>query len=304
MGRYLAVLNPAAGGGRCGKFAEKAVARLRDAGLEVDMAETHGAGDGTTIAREAYAAGRRDFIAIGGDGTTFELVNGIFPQAGVDAAAGGPGRVTMGFLPLGTGNSFLRDFTNEGAEHSIRAMREGRRRPCDVIEVTHREGVLHYINIFSLGFVADVGALTNRLFKPLGPTGYILGVMLKVLGLRARSFPMSADGGPQDRDPVTFVSVNNSRFTGGKMMMAPAARTDDGKADLIRAGRMGRLSLLATFPKIFKGTHVEHPATTSSQVRTIEFDLPEAVDVMVDGEVLKLWPQRLRVLPGAMDVRV
>lgn len=296
MGRYVAIVNPAAGGGKCGKRAPEALDRLRAAGLEVEPIETHAAGDGTKIVREKWAEGVRDFIAVGGDGTSFEVVNGLFPAA-LDS------RASLGFLPLGTGNSFLRDFTTEGAEHSIRALTTGQKRPCDVIRVEHRDGVLHYINLFSIGFVADVGAVTNRRFKPFGEAGYIFGVVTKVATLHHWQFKMRVDGGALDDGATTFVSINNSRFTGGKMMMAPDADTGDGYADLIRVGPLGRVALLRTFPKIFKGTHVAHPAVTTTRVRHIDFELQDDVDVMVDGEVIRLLPHRLDVLASAFDVR-
>lgn len=296
---YLAVVNPAAGGGRCGKAAPDAVARLREGGVEVDVVETSAAGQGVDLVRRAYAEGRRKFIAVGGDGTSYEIINGLFPEA----AAGNPEeRVSLGFLPLGTGNSFLRDFTDRGAEDSIPALLGGRRRSCDVVRLTHAEGQLHYINILSIGFVADVNGLRQRKFRRYGEGGYVLAVLAELGGLQSRFFPMALDGGPMRREPVTFISVNNSRYTGGKMMMAPSASTSDGKADLICVGRLGRLSLLRTFPKIFSGTHVEHPAVSTAQVAHLEFGFDDVIDVMVDGEALQVAPRAIEVVPGAIDV--
>jgi len=297
--QFVAIVNPAAGGGKCGRRAEIELDRLRAAGMQVESRLTSKPGDGTVLVRDAYAQGCRNFIAVGGDGTAFEVLNGLFPEA-LDASS----RVSLGFLPLGTGNSFLRDFTDKGSEYALQAMIEGNHRKCDVIQLTHRDGVLHFINLMSLGFVAEVGALTNRRFKRFGQFGYVLGVLSKVARLRSSSFPMRVDDGDPDGDAVTFVSINNSRFTGGKMMMAPQADTGDGHADLIRVGEMGRFSLLRTFPKIFKGTHVDHPVASQSRVRAIDFDLKSEVDVMIDGEVLRLLPRRIQVLPGALDVRV
>ena len=295
---FFALVNPAAGGGKCGKRAAEAVNRLREGGLSVDVWETSRAGEATEIARSKRAEGYRHFIAVGGDGTSYEVVNGLFPEA-----AAGP-RVSLGFLPMGTGNSFLRDFTEEGAEHSIKALLEGRSQPCDVVRLTHTRGAVHYINLLSVGFVADVCSLANRRFKRLGEAGYGLGVVSKVVTLKPTVFRMRVDGGAPDDEPVTFVSVSNSRFTGGKMMMAPEADTADGQADLVRVGRMGRIALLRTFPKIFEGTHVDHPRITQTRVRTVDFELDHEIDVMIDGEVLHMQPTRLEVLPGALDVRV
>ncbi len=296
--RFLAVVNPAAGGGACGRHAVATLDRLRQSGLQVDVFETRAAGDARVRAREELAAGRRDFIAVGGDGTSFEIVNGLLDQPIAGA------RPSLGFLPLGTGNSFLRDFTENGAEYAIEALQSGKRRPCDVIKVTHTAGVLHYINIFSIGFVADVGATRNRHFSGLGEFGYTLGTVLRVAGLHPYVFPMTIAGREgEDREPLTFLSINNSRFTGGKMMMAPDANTRDGLLDIIRVGKMGRLALLRTFPKIFKGTHVQHPAVSCYQATAVDLRLGGEVDVMIDGEMMKLNPTRLEVLPGAIDVR-
>jgi len=297
--RYLAIVNPAAGGGRCGKQAPEAVRALRSAGLDVVVEETKRAGDGTRIARDAYRSGLRHFIAVGGDGTGYEIVNGLFPEA-----LEGTDRPSLGFLPLGTGNSFLRDFTKEGAEFSRRALIEGKKRACDVIRLDHKEGSIFYINILSLGFVADVCTVTNERFKRFGEAGYGFGVVVTVAGLLCQPIPMRVDGGTLDTQPMAFLSINNSRFTGGKMMMAPNADPSDGLADIIRVGELGRISLLKTFPKIFDGSHLRHPSVTETRARQIDFELSAPADAMIDGEVIRLWPTRLSVLHHALEVRV
>ncbi|HIA01733.1 MAG TPA: YegS/Rv2252/BmrU family lipid kinase, partial [Myxococcales bacterium] len=273
-GKWLAILNPAAGGGKCGRQAEAAVQRLQAAGLDVETQETMAAGDGTTIARAAYERGVRQFIAVGGDGTGYEVVNGLFPNASDDGE-----KVSLGFMPLGTGNSFLRDFTDDGAEYAIQSLLDGKSRSCDVIRLTHRDGVLHYINILSMGFTAEVGALTNNRFKAFGQGGYIMGVVTSVARLNHFNFPMVIDGEAVADEPCTFISINNSRYTGGKMLMAPQADIGDGKADLITVGQLSRVGLLRTFPKIFKGEHVNHPSVNQRQVKKIDFDLDHEVDV-------------------------
>ena len=114
---YFTIVNPAAGGGRCGETcAACARQRLRGSGLTLEVRQTRAAGEATVLAYNAYADGYRNFIAVGGDGTGFEIVNGLFPDALAE------GRAALGFLPLGTGNSFLRDFTNRGAEYAIDAI--------------------------------------------------------------------------------------------------------------------------------------------------------------------------------------
>ena len=299
MPKFLAILNPAAGGGRCGRLADEELASLRAQGLDIDVVRTTAAGEGTTLARDAYRAGIRDFIAVGGDGTGFEIVNGLFPDA-----LGDGGRPTLGFLPLGTGNSFLRDFSSEGASYSAQALASGQRRPCDVIRLTHKEGEVYYINILSLGFVADVCTVANQRFKRFGELGYGLGVMVTVAGLACEPIPFTVEGGARHDQPLAFVSINNSRFTGGKMMMAPDADVADGQADVITVGSIGRLKLMRTFPKIFDGTHVRQAEVGTHKARTIEFHVDGPRAAMIDGEVISLWPERLEVLKHALEVRV
>ncbi|MGA9444964.1 MAG: YegS/Rv2252/BmrU family lipid kinase [Candidatus Sulfotelmatobacter sp.] len=294
---YLAIVNPAAGGGRTRKMLGPALERLRAGGIAVDLVETGGVGDATRIAREAYASGRRKFIAVGGDGTSYEVVNGLFPEA---SAAEPP---TLGFLPLGTGNSFLRDFSDRGVEHAIESLISRRTQACDVLRLRHRTGVIHYINLLSVGFPADVATLRERRFSGHGELGYIISIFLGLARLRRRPFPVRADGETEfDRRRCLFLTFNNSKFTGGTMMIAPKAEVNNGLIEYVRWGAIGRLGLMRNLPGLYDGTHIEHRLAERKAVRRVEFDLNEAVDVMVDGEVLTLHCEKLDVLPGALTV--
>ena len=295
--RILAVVNPAAGGGRCGRLAGAALERLRAEGLALEVRETRAPGEASELARAAYAEGWRRFLAVGGDGTAYEIVNGLFP-----AAERGP-RPTLAFLPLGTGNSFLQDFSSGGAEYALEALRAGRERPCDVIRMTHKEGVLHYINLMTLGFAADVAALTNRHFKPLGPAGYLLGVLVCLARLERRPFALRVDEETEaDRRPCLFLSFSNSKYTGGTMLIAPQADSSDGLIEYVRWGPIGRLGLLWNLRGLYDGTHIHHRLASRQGARRITFELEAAVTAMVDGEVLSLQCRSLDVLPGALTV--
>lgn len=296
-GRYLAIVNPAAGGGRSRKMLGPALDRLRAAGLTIEAEETKGVGDATRIAREAYGRGFRKFIAVGGDGTSYEVVNGLFPQASADD------RPTLGFLPLGTGNSFLRDFSDRGVEHAIESLISKRTRTSDVLRLHHREGVLHYINLLSVGFPADVATLRARRFSGQGELGYFISIFLGLVRLERRPFPVRVDGEREfDRRRCLFLTFNNSKFTGGTMMIAPKAETNSGLIEYVRWGAIGRLGLMRNLPGLYDGTHIHHPLAERKAVRKVEFDLKAPVDVMVDGEVLTLQCEALDVLPGALNV--
>jgi diacylglycerol kinase (ATP) len=303
--RFLAIVNPAAGGGRCGTLAEPTLDRLRHAGIELEVASTSRAGDATQLAREAHERGFRSFLAVGGDGTAYEIVNGLFPQSD-------PGdRATLGFLPLGTGNSFLNDFSSRGLEQTIEALARGSRRAVDVLRLEHAEGELYFINLLSLGFPADVGETVNRRFKRLGELGYVLGVLARLAGLNHPVVPHrlcppvdAKAAGEWDRRPCLFLAFSNSKFTGGKMMIAPKAEAGDGKIEYVRWGPIGRLGLLWNLPRLFTGTHIEHPLASRAAATKIELALDAPATVMIDGEILRLQCRSVEVLPGALDVIV
>ncbi len=294
---YLAIVNPAAGGGRCGKLAPAMLDRLSASGMKIESVEVQRPGHGSELAREGERRGFRRFLAVGGDGTTYEIVNGLFPRP--------PGAQppTLAFLPLGTGNSFVREFSARVLEHAMDALQAGRQRPCDVLRLTHRDGVIHYINLLSLGFAADVAVLRDRQLKRLGTLGYWLGVLACLARLERRAFPLRADDDTEfDRRRCLFLSFNNSSYTGGHMMIAPQADPADGLIEYVHWGPIGRLGLLANLRRLYDGSHIQHPLAERRGVKQVEFNLDGAVDMMVDGEVMTLHPLRLDVLPGALTV--
>jgi diacylglycerol kinase (ATP) len=309
MERFFAIVNPAAGGGRSAKLAGPALERLRKGGLQVDYVSPNAPGDAVRLAREAYAQGYRRFLAVGGDGTGHEILNGIFGGGMAAHSAGSEhapaDHVAMGFLPLGTGNSFLRDYTREGAKASLQALLERRTRTIDLMRLTHSTGETYSFNLVSVGFTANVGALTNRHFKPFGHLGYLLGVFVRLAQLRPLTFAVRCDGDREwDARPCLFLTFNNSAYTGGTMWIAPSADASDGLIEYVHWGPIGRLAALRMLPTIYDGRHMEHVQASRRAVRHVEFNMLDAVDVMIDGEVLALQCRALDIVPAAVDVYI
>ena len=297
--RYLAIVNPAAGGGKTRSLLGPALEKLKACGIEVDLRETSAPGHANEIARDAWREGYRKFISVGGDGTSYEIVNGLFPLS--DRSE----NPTLAFLPLGTGNSFLRDFSDRGVEYAMESLIAGRSRYCDVLRLTHKDGVLHYINILSIGFSADVATLRARRFSHWGELGYQIAIFLTLARFRRRPFPLKADADHQiDNRRCLFLTFNNSKFTGGTMMIAPTAETNDGLIEFVRWGPIGRVGLIRNLPGLYDGTHIQHPLAEVRKVHRVDFQLDGPVDVMIDGEVVTLHCQTLDVLPCALTVVV
>jgi diacylglycerol kinase (ATP) len=297
--RFFAIVNPAAGGGKSAKLAGPALARLRAKGLHIDVIASTGPGHAVQLAREAYSQGYRRFLAVGGDGTAHEILNGVF------ARNPSAERIALGFLPLGTGNSFLRDFTKQGAEASLDALLANRTRHVDLVRLTHASGEIYSFNILSVGFTADVGALTNRVFKPLGHLGYLFGVFVGLVQLKRRAFVLRSDDETEwDKRRSLFLTFNNSKYTGGTMLIAPDADPSDGFIEFVRWGPIGRFGLLRMLPRLYSGTHLNHPLASRKSVKHVEFNIPVPVDVLVDGEIFSLECKTLDILPSAVDIYI
>lgn len=288
MNRIVAIVNSAARGGRAPGDAEPFLDQIPG----VVVRPTTHPGHATEIARECKEDGVDAVIAVGGDGTLFEVVNGLLP---------GPGPA-LGILPLGTGNSFVRDVALPDAAAGLRGILGGNTRDIDVLAIDHAGGTLYSINLVSLGFTAEAGELMNRRFKRLGATGYVSAVLTSLVRLQFHAFPYALDDGAYDARPVTMVSFCNSRYTGGAMMMAPDADPSDGELDVVRIGTMKRRRFLASFPKIFRGTHPEMDEVQQTRARTVAFAPIGPVPVMVDGEVVTLDLRSLSVVRRALQV--
>ncbi|MCB9667037.1 MAG: YegS/Rv2252/BmrU family lipid kinase [Myxococcales bacterium] len=297
--KTIVIANEAAGGGRCKRHVSRTLDALRDGGLVFDVARTRAPGDATHLARRAYDNGARRFVVLGGDGTTFEVVNGLFPKPHKEDP------IELGLVPLGTGNSFLRDFGIVSRQQALAALLSGSRTPCDVARLEHREGVLFFINLLSLGFSATVGALRNARYAHWGTLGYALAVKKGLGALNIKRARLRVDE-QQTWEEIEFVmlSFSNSQFTGGRMRMAPHADPTDGMLDMIHAGRLSRYQLLRAFPSIYIGTHVTRPQVQETRVRKAWFSAIDPQAAMIDGEIKTITPQFLEVLPAALQLRV
>lgn len=295
----LLVVNPAAGHGRGAKMFRTLEPRLlrEFPGLEVRISER--AGQAVEIGREASERGFERILCLGGDGTPFEVIHGW-------RLAGGPVRpFQLGLIPAGTGNSFLRDFGVTTADEAIEGILAGRRRRVDLVEFEYQDDGRterrFSLNIIGVGLIADILKLTNERLKFLGSAGYSLAVLLRLAkGLNNR-IDITADGRSWAVRNSALV-ISNSKFTGGKMMIAPPADAADGKADLVVFREVNRREIVAIFKGVFGGAHVGHPKVemTSAAEMTVAGDPP--LLIMADGELLGHTPLRLKVLPGEMTI--
>jgi YegS/Rv2252/BmrU family lipid kinase len=297
--KTLLVVNPAAGHGRGRNCFERLEPTLREQipGLEVRFSEYPG--HAVEIGRDAAGQGFDSLICLGGDGTPFEVIAGLYDRGRPEK------RPEMGLIPAGTGNSFVRDFGTASPEEALRNILAGRRRAVDLVEFESEEeghAVRRYsLNIIGVGLIADILQLTNERLKFLGAAGYSLAVLIRLVRGMNNRVKIDLDGVGRTAADSALV-VSNSKFTGGKMKIAPEADPSDGRADLVLFNGVNRREIVAIFSAVFSGRHAAHPKVEMRRAARMTIEADPPLRIMADGELLGYTPLKLRVLPSELVI--
>lgn len=304
------IVNPHAAGGRVGRRWPALRARLQEAIGLFDTTPTTGPMDASRLAREAARAGYRRVVAVGGDGTLSEVVDGLFPDGEPVAP-----RIVLGHLSHGTGGDFRRSLgLPRSDEVALGRLRAGRTRLVDVgvLRYTTTDGgraVRAFLNIASFGLSGAVDERVNRarLPKLLGGTfAFAWASARAALSYRAPRVRICVDGGtPMDHD-LAVACVCNGQYAGGGMRFAPNAALDDGLFDVIVIADAGLRRLVTGFGSIYRGRHLDHPNVTALTGRRIDATPlgGEPVLLDVDGEAPGRLPASFEIRPGALRLAV
>lgn len=299
----LLIVNPASAAGRTGRRFEDIARAVRAAVGQFEARFTTAVGHGAALARQAAFEGRPLVVAVGGDGTASEVIDGLRL---------GSHRGEFGYLPRGTGGDLRRSLGIPADLHgAARSLAEAAPRVIDlgVVEFTGHDGapaVRHFVNVASCGISGVVTDRVNRSSKLLGGRlTFKLASARALLGWRDRRVRWRADGGPWTETPITAFSVCNARYFGGGMLVAPRARLDDGLLDLTIWSGLGLLDFVVKQPQLYDGRHVALPNTRTLTARTVEVEPLDEGPVLLeaDGEQPGRLPARFRVLPGALVLR-
>ena len=275
--KLLIVFNPNAAHGRSVRKLQAIRAKFESLGIQVDFKTTTHAGHGTEMVAITDLSSYDGLVAAGGDGTLFEVLNGLYKQPK-------SARIPLGLLPIGTGNAFARDLQLKPSAWSeaIDLLHRGRTRQVDVGHVRSADGDYHFLNIVGMGFSVDAGKSAQKL-KFLGNAAYTLATLWQVLKLK--SYPLVAE---LDKRRISsnnvFITISNTRFTGTHFLIAPDACIDDGLLDVTILEKLPRLRLLKLFPTIYEGRHVAYKEVHSYQASRINIQSPVSMLLGPDGE--------------------
>jgi diacylglycerol kinase (ATP) len=271
-----------------------------------DVRMTKAFGEATRLAREAAQSGCQMVVAVGGDGTVNEVLNGLF-ENGVPL----DGRTVLGIVPLGSGCDLARTLgiTAETCP-ALRPPASQRTRKIDVgkVEFTNLQGRRQtrlFINIADLGAGGLVVEKANKAPKILGRRpNYVWGILTAALVYRARRIKLSIDGNPPVELATRNAIVANGRYFGRGFMAAPDAKMDDGLFDIVNIGDFGTLEALWNVPKLRNGTHLRLPKVSHYRGRRVEVTSDENVLLEMDGDLVGTLPVTCEVIPAAINVVV
>lgn len=282
------IVNPHAGKKQGMSAAETASKIFKEHGISIEMLISKKHGESVTLSENLNIQDYDGILAVGGDGTLFEVINGLFKnRQNIEKP--------IGQIPVGTGNSFIKDLGISNLEESINVIISGKTREIDLGEFSYSKGKHFFINLLGTGFVSNV-AYRAKKYKKLGSLSYILGVLEEVAVLRSTKIEINIDGTLIKREAI-FTEICNSRYTGGDMLMAPEAKIDDGLLDIIILNKVSRLKLLSLFPLLFKGEHVNDDAVEVFTGKNISLKSDKQLLLTPDGETFGNTPIDVTIYP-------
>ena len=281
------IVNPEAGGRKSDKLLSEIETKLRAHNIEyhiyISLYHEHIIKITSELEIKNYDA----IIAVGGDGTNFHVLNGLLASFKAEQLP------PLGIIPVGSGNSFAMDLNIHNYNDGINSILKNNPKWVDVCSFTQAEKKFYFVNLAGFGFVTDV-AKTAQKFKFFKDFSYIIGVFYRAIKLNFHYMELEIDG-KMIKEKNCFVEFCNSRFTGGNMLMAPDAKIDDGFMDIIVAGKLSRISLLTTLPKIFKGTHTCNPAVKHFRAKKAKIKTWPDKTLLPDGELFGATPTNINI---------
>ena len=295
MKKYYLLVNPKGGHKRGLEIYEKVKHIFSNAGTNITVLQTEYAGHAFDFANTLDFVGYDGLCAIGGDGTMYELINGMLKRDDNH-------KIPIGLITGGTGNSFMYDVDCLDPVDAAKRIVQHKLRPLDIAKVNANGELFYSFNIIGWGLATDAGKLAEKL-RWLGGVRYDIASIIEVLKGKDRIATLTLDK-EVIKENFIFIIGCNTIHTGKAMKMAPLAQLNDGKIDLIIVRKTSRINLLKLFPKLFSGDHIKSPLVEYRQVQNFSISLEETNDLTIDGEIIGTTPLNVQMVPKMVNVLV
>jgi diacylglycerol kinase (ATP) len=295
--RIALVVNPTAGKGAAARVATPVRDRFVAAGIVVEDASGSSAEDALARIRAAVAGGVDAVVAVGGDGLASTVAQALATTS-----------TPFGLVPAGTGNDLAaslglpRGDAAVTADRLVAALREGRTRAIDAVRTSAGPEGTWFVNVLGAGFDSAVNERANRMRWPRNRLRYDLAILAELRVFTPVPFSLDLDGERLETEAM-LVAVGNGRSYGAGMKICPEAELDDGLLDVTILLPVGKVEFVRVFPRVYKGTHVSHPAVLRRRVREVTLTSPGET-AYADGERLADLPVTATCVPGALQVLV
>lgn len=291
----VVAVNPTSGKGKARRLGQETVDALRTRGFTVDAVVGQTDSELRAELRTRLDNPHRALIAVGGDGMVHTALQVLIDHP----------NTPLGIVPAGTGNDIARavgmgDKLPQSAVDTIVHALETVPRPIDLGEARHGDTVTRFGAVYSAGFDALVNERANELRFPRGTSRYTVAMLLELSTLRPRSYTLTVDGEKYETEAL-LVAVANAESFGGGMRIVPDTPVDDGLLQVFTVSPLGRGSFVRLYPKVFSGSHVDHPAVDIRPARSVRVAVDDIVGY-ADGERVGALPVDIRVLPGILPV--
>lgn len=300
MPKLLIIFNPHAGSGRAQNYLPLIKDYLIEKQLKFDLLHTNNVGHAKLIVEQTDMIQYDGVIAAGGDGTLFEVINGLMSHDTEN-------RTPFGVIPVGTGNAFSRELglLPTDWQKGIDILLQNKTKVIDVGQVKTASESFYFLNIIGMGFVVNVGKTTLKI-KKLGKSAYTFATLWETSKLKKHPIKLSLtnenDEIEQLDEELVFVEVANSRYTGTSFLIAPDAKIDDGLLDVIILKKISRPKILSLFPTIYSGKHVNYKEIETRKVKSITIETKQPMPLMPDGEFIGETPVTIECLPSALQL--
>jgi diacylglycerol kinase (ATP) len=288
--RIVLIANPASGTAQGSEALDEVQQHLRSAGHDVHVRETAARGDAERFARDSAASGVDIVVAVGGDGTLNEVVNGVA------SAPDGLARCAIGLIPAGTGNDFARTLGMAEPDVALAALAAGHERRVDLVSLGERV----FLNASAGGFTAETSAnVSSEMKQAVGTLAYLIGGARAVLEYEPVGVRVEWEGRSLEADLQLF-AICNGAYIGGGHQLAPTARPDDGLMEVCLVRATSTLDFLALLPRLSSGDHVDDDDVAYFRTRAVTLSFSRTIKINTDGEVLEAARCEYVMRPGAV----
>ncbi len=306
MEKSMVIVNPVSANGRTGRNWPHIAEELKNAGLKFDARLTSMPGEAVQLTREALQEGYLTIVAVGGDGTLNEVLNGFFES---DDARPVNSEARLGLIPSGTGRDFIKTINySRDIRHACRTLARNQTRTIDIGQVWYvdgegRQASRYFINVAGMGMDGETVDRVNRTTKVFGgKVSFLWGTIATLVQYRNRELTLEIDGVTRYHGEATVVAVANGQYFGGGMRIAPEASLESGHFDIVVVDGMSKPEILANLYRIYLGTHLSYPKVYLMHGKHIRATSLQRVLLQVDGEQPGVLDAEFKLLPRKLQL--